>query len=240
MKLNFKSIVLMGSAVLVMAGCSNNSLTTKAVKLTTNSDSASYALGILIGENNKKNLESSPAGDKFNEDLLINGFVTTMKGEEGKITSEESQKIVQDFFKKVSEEESAKNEAEGKAFMEKNKTKEGIVTTESGLQYKIITKGTGKVPTAEETVECNYKGTTIDGNVFDSTEKHGGKPAQFKVGQVIPGWTEALKMMPVGSKWELYIPGELAYGTRGAGKDIGPNSTLIFEVELVSIVPDKK
>ena len=239
MKLNFKSIILMGSAVLVMAGCSDNSLTTKSVKLTNATDSASYALGILIGENNKQNLESSPAGKEFNQDLLINGFIHTMKGEEGQITSKESQTIVQAFFKKVSEQESTKNEAEGKAFLEKNKTKEGIVTTESGLQYKIVTKGTGKKPTAEETVECNYKGTLIDGTEFDSSEKNGG-PVKFKVGQVIPGWTEALKLMPVGSKWELYIPGELAYGPRGAGKVIGPNSTLIFEVELVSIVPDKK
>jgi len=239
MKLNFKSIILMGSAVLIMAGCSDNSLTTKSVKLTNATDSASYALGILIGENNKKNLESSPAGEKFNQDLLINGFVLTMKGEEGQITSEESQTIVQAFFKKVSEEESTKNEAEGKAFLEKNKTKEGVVTTESGLQYKIIKKGTGKIPTDKETVECNYKGTLIDGTEFDSSEKNGG-PVKFQVGQVIPGWTEALKLMPVGSKWELYIPSEIAYGPRGAGKVIGPNTTLIFEVELVSIVPDKK
>jgi len=239
MKLNFKSIILMGSAVLVMAGCSDNSLTTKTVKLTSSTDSASYALGILIGENNKQNLESSPAGKQFNDDLLINGFVSTMKGEKGQITSEESRTIVQAFFKKVSEEESTKNEAEGKAFIEKNKTKEGVVTTKSGLQYKIIKEGTGKTPTDEETVECNYKGTLIDGTEFDSSEKNGG-PVKFKVGQVIPGWTEALKLMPVGSKWELYIPGELAYGPRGAGKLIGPNSTLIFEVELVSIVPDKK
>ena len=239
MKLNFKSIILMGSAVLVMASCSDNSLTTKSVKLTNSTDSASYALGILIGENNKQNLESSPAGNQFNEDLLINGFVKTMKGEKGQITSEESRTIVQAFFKKISEEESKKNEAEGKAFLEKNKTKEGVVTTKSGLQYKIIKKGTGKIPTDEATVECNYKGTLIDGTEFDSSEKNGG-PVKFKVGQVIPGWTEALKLMPVGSKWELYIPSELAYGPRGAGSTIGPNCTLIFEVELVNIVPDKK
>lgn len=239
MKLNFKSIILMGSAVLVMAGCSDNSLTTKSVNLSNSTDSASYALGILIGENNKQNLESSPAGKKFNNDLLINGFVSSMKGEKGKITSEESRTIVQAFFKKVSEEESTKNEAEGKAFLEKNKTKEGVVTTKSGLQYKIIKKGTGKIPTEKETVECNYKGTLIDGTEFDSSEKNGG-PVKFKVNQVIPGWTEALKLMPVGSKWELYIPGELAYGPRGAGSTIGPNCTLIFEVELVNIVPDKK
>jgi len=239
MKLNFKSIILMGSAVLIMAGCSDNSLTTKSVKLTNATDSASYALGILIGENNKQNLESSPAGKEFNQDLLINGFIRTMKGEEGQITSKESQTIVQSFFKKISEEEATKNEAEGKAFLEKNKTKEGIVTTKSGLQYKIVTKGKGKIPTAKETVECNYKGTLIDGTEFDSSKKNGG-PVKFKVGQVIPGWTEALELMPVGSKWELYIPSKLAYGPRGAGKLIGPNSTLIFEVELVSIVPDKK
>ncbi len=123
---------------------------------------------------------------------------------------------------------------EGEAFLAANKTKDGVVTTASGLQYKILTAGTGAKPTAADTVVCNYKGTFIDGTEFDSSYKR-GKPAEFPVGGVIPGWTEALQLMPVGSKWQLVIPSGLAYGTRGAGGAIGPNQTLVFEVDLISI-----
>jgi FKBP-type peptidyl-prolyl cis-trans isomerase len=126
------------------------------------------------------------------------------------------------------------NKKAGDAFLAANKTKDGVVTLPSGLQYKIITQGTGPKPTASDTVICNYRGTLIDGKEFDASSKHGG-PATFPVSGVIKGWTEALQLMPVGSKWQLFIPPDLAYGTAGAGSDIGPSSTLIFEVELVSI-----
>jgi FKBP-type peptidyl-prolyl cis-trans isomerase len=126
------------------------------------------------------------------------------------------------------------NKKEGDAFLAANKTKEGVVTLPSGLQYKILTAGTGAKPTAADTVICNYKGTLINGKEFDASSKHGG-PATFPVSGVIKGWTEALQLMPVGSKWQLFIPPDLAYGQRGAGGDIGPGATLIFEVELVSI-----
>jgi FKBP-type peptidyl-prolyl cis-trans isomerase FklB len=126
------------------------------------------------------------------------------------------------------------NKKAGDAFLADNKTKDGVVTLPSGLQYKVITQGTGPKPTASDTVSCNYKGTLIDGKVFDASASHGG-PIEFPVNGVIRGWTEALQLMPVGSKWQLFIPSDLAYGPRGAGADIGPNSTLVFEVELVSI-----
>jgi FKBP-type peptidyl-prolyl cis-trans isomerase FklB len=126
------------------------------------------------------------------------------------------------------------NKKEGDAFLAANKTKEGIVTLPSGLQYKILTPGTGPKPTASDTVVCNYRGTLIDGKEFDSSYKR-GQPATFAVGGVIKGWTEALQLMPAGSKWQLFIPPDLAYAERGAGADIGPNATLIFEVELLSI-----
>ena len=126
------------------------------------------------------------------------------------------------------------NKSEGAAFLAANKTKEGVVALPSGLQYKIITAGTGPKPTAADTVICNYRGTLIGGKEFDSSYKR-GQPATFPVGRVIKGWTEALQLMPVGSKWQLFIPGDLAYAERGAGPDIGPNATLIFEVELISI-----
>src|SRR6201996_6499938 len=126
------------------------------------------------------------------------------------------------------------NKKDGAAFLAANATKEGVVTLPSGLQYKILTAGTGPKPTASDSVVCNYRGTLLDNTEFDSSYKR-GQPATFAVGQVIKGWTEALQLMPVGSKWQLFIPKDLAYGERGQGPDIGPNATLIFEVELLSI-----
>jgi FKBP-type peptidyl-prolyl cis-trans isomerase len=126
------------------------------------------------------------------------------------------------------------NKAKGDAFLAANKAKDGVVTLPSGLQYKIVTPGTGAKPKLSDSVVCHYRGTLIDGTEFDASAKHGG-PATFPVGQVIKGWTEALQLMPVGSKWQLYIPSDLAYGSRGAGGDIGPNATLIFDIELLSI-----
>ena len=126
------------------------------------------------------------------------------------------------------------NKKEGTAFLAANKAKQGVTTLPSGLQYKIEKEGTGPKPAASDTVVCNYRGTLIDGKEFDSSYKR-GQPASFPVSGVIKGWTEALQLMPVGSKWDLYVPAELAYGDRGAGPDIGPGATLIFEVELLSI-----
>ena len=149
------------------------------------------------------------------------------------MTKEEAQTFMQtqmDAVKaKAMEKKYADNKAAGEKFLAENKTKEGVVTTPSGLQYKIITKGTGEIPADSSKVKVNYKGTLIDGTEFDSS------PATFRANQVIKGWTEALTMMPVGSKWELYIPQELAYGARETGGQIKPFSTLIFEVELVGI-----
>jgi FKBP-type peptidyl-prolyl cis-trans isomerase FklB len=126
------------------------------------------------------------------------------------------------------------NKKEGDAFLAANKTKEGVVTLPSGLQYKILQQGTGPKPTLNDTVVCNYRGTLIDGKEFDSSYKR-GQPETFPVNKIIKGWMEALPLMPVGSKWQLFVPPDLAYGERSAGPDIGPNSTLIFEVELLSI-----
>jgi FKBP-type peptidyl-prolyl cis-trans isomerase len=128
----------------------------------------------------------------------------------------------------------AANKAEGETFLAANKAKEGVITLPSGLQYKILKAGTGPKPSASDSVVCNYRGTLINGAEFDSSYKR-GQPATFPVNGVIKGWTEALQLMPVGSKWQLVIPAQLAYGERGAGADIGPNATLIFEVELLSI-----
>lgn len=198
-------------------------------------DKFSYALGMQFGESFKKqSLELDPAtfGKAFAE--AYNGGTLTM-------TEDEMKSILtvasQEFKKKqmaMAAEKGAQAQKDGEKFLAENKTKEGVVTLPSGLQYKILKAGTGEKPAATDTVSCNYRGTLIDGTEFDASEKHGG-PASFPVNQVIPGWTEALQLMPVGSKWQLYIPSQLGYGAQGSGPDIKPNSALIFDVELVSI-----
>jgi len=206
--------------------------------LKTEKDKTSYAIGMNIGKSMSKNsMDVDPA-------IVARGIKDSLAGGKTLLTDDEAKTVMATFQtemrKKVEDkmqETAATNKKEGDAFLAANKGKEGVVALPSGLQYKILTQGTGPKPTAQDTVECNYKGTLIDGTEFDSTAKHGGKPATFPVGGVIKGWTEALQLMPVGSKWQLFIPGDLAYGQRGAGGVIGPNATLIFDVELVSIQP---
>ncbi len=204
------------------------------VKLQNENDSASYALGVLIGESNKRQMEYTPGAKELNIDLLLNGLGAALKGGETTLSPDSANAIVRTYFESISKKQAQKNLEEGQAFLEANKAKEGVVTLPSGLQYQILTEGTGAKPTLESTVKCHYHGTLIDGKVFDSSVDR-GEPAEFPVNGVIKGWTEALQLMPVGSKWKLFIPAELAYGERGAGQDIGPNSALIFEVELLEI-----
>jgi FKBP-type peptidyl-prolyl cis-trans isomerase FklB len=156
-------------------------------------------------------------------------------GDSVQIKQDKASATIQKFFGEIQKAEGEKNQKAGEDFLAANKNKPGVVTLPDGLQYEIIKAGTGPKPKAEDEVKCHYHGTTIDGKVFDSSVER-GEPANFPVNRVIPGWTEALQLMPVGSKWKLYIPAALAYGERGAGADIKPNSTLIFEVELLEIV----
>ncbi len=209
------------------------------VSLKTDIDSTSYALGVLIAQQNKQSLETVPGGDKINIDILSAAFRQVLKGDSTLVSPNEANEMVSNFFQKMSEKVAQENLEEGNAFLEKNKAREGVKTTESGLQYEILKEGTGPVPTAENVVKVHYHGTTIDGKVFDSSVDR-GEPAQFPVTGVIPGWVEALQLMPVGSKWKIYLPSELAYGERGAGGNIEPNTALVFEVELLEIVPDEK
>jgi FKBP-type peptidyl-prolyl cis-trans isomerase len=206
--------------------------------LSTEKDKASYAIGMNIGKGLKENL-SKDAVD-INQAILLRGMKDALAGAKPALTDEETKAVLtalQNDVRKHGEElhqaEAAKNAKTGQNFLEANKSKPGVVALPSGLQYKVITQGTGPKPTASDVVVCNYKGTLIDGTEFDSSYKR-GKPATFPVGQVIKGWTEALQLMPVGSKWELTIPPSLGYGERGAGP-IGPDQTLLFEVELMSI-----
>ena len=208
--------------------------------LTTQEDKFSYALGMNLGTNLHR--QSVPV----NPSILLRGLKDALAGGKTLLTEDEARTAltaVQNEMRKKQEEKmqqlGAANKKEGEAFLATNKTKDGVVTLPSGLQYKILTQGTGPKPTASDSVACNYRGTLISGKEFDSSYKR-GQPTTFPVGGVIKGWTEALQLMPVGSKWQLFIPSDLAYGERGAGADIGPNATLIFEVELVSIQEKKK
>ncbi|MDF9829884.1 FKBP-type peptidyl-prolyl cis-trans isomerase [Parabacteroides sp. PF5-6] len=208
----------------------------KSVKLNNGLDSASYSLGILNGDGFRKNITTVPGGS-VNIDLLLAGFEEALRDENAKtkLTMEEANAFVQEYFTRVQAEEANKTKEEGDKFLEENKAKPGVITTESGLQYQVITEGTGERPTATDRVKVHYTGTLLDGKVFDSTADR-GEPAEFGVGQVIRGWTEGLQIMPVGSKYIFWIPADLAYGERGAGQDIKANATLKFEVELLEIL----
>ncbi len=203
--------------------------------LKTTKEKFSYALGMNLGANlHKQSVEVDPA-------LVAQGLRAGLAGGKSLLTPEEAQAALMEVQKEVQQKQQEKmhaageaNKKEGDAFLAANKAKAGVVALPSGLQYKIEKEGTGPKPTASDTVVCNYRGTLINGKEFDSSYKR-GQPATFPVGGVIKGWTEALQLMPVGSKWQLFIPSSLAYGERGAGGDIGPDSTLIFEVELMSI-----
>jgi FKBP-type peptidyl-prolyl cis-trans isomerase FklB len=211
----------------------------RATPLTLNTpkEKFSYALGMKMGANFKKQqVEVDPV-------ILERGLKDALAGGKTLLTDEQAQSALMEVQNEMRQKQMAKMQAEGEAnkkagadFLAANKAKEGVVTLPSGLQYKILTEGTGPKPAATDTVECNYRGTLIDGKEFDSSAKT-GKPVSFPVNGVIKGWTEALQLMPVGSKWQLFIPSDLAYGDRGAGADIGPGATLIFDVELVSIKP---
>ncbi|HEV2101600.1 MAG TPA: FKBP-type peptidyl-prolyl cis-trans isomerase [Candidatus Acidoferrum sp.] len=206
--------------------------------LKTQKDKASYAIGMNIGRNLKKDsVDVDPA-------VMLRGLKDALAGSKLLMTDEEAKTALTVLQTEVRAKEEAKakaaaveNKKTGEAFLAANKTKEGVVTLPSGLQYKIIKEGNGPKPTAEDTVLCHYRGTLVDNTEFDSSYKR-GEPLKIPVGGVIKGWTEAIQLMPVGSKWQLFIPSNLAYGERGApGSPIGPNSTLIFDVELISIEP---
>ncbi len=206
-----------------------------AMELKTEKDKLSYAIGVNVGRSLQKDAVEVEAN------IVTQGLKDALAGGKTLITEDEAKALITalqtDLHKKQDQAMQAAGEAnkkQGEAFLAANKAKDGVVTLPSGLQYKVLTEGKGPKPTPSDTVVCNYKGTLIDGTEFDSSYKR-GQPATFPVGQVIKGWTEALQLMPVGSKWELFIPSEMAYGPRGPTPAIGANSTLIFEVELLSI-----
>lgn len=172
--------------------------------------------------------------ENLDVEAFVKAFSEIMKNEETTMSLEEASQHIQEYFSAKQNEMLEMNKQKGELFLAENAKKENVVTLPSGLQYEILTEGNGPIPTATDTVNCHYHGTLIDGTVFDSSVQR-GQPASFGVTQVIKGWVEALQLMPVGSKWRLFVPSDMAYGKQGAGNDIQPNAALIFEVELLGI-----
>lgn len=192
-------------------------------------DSLSYSVGILVAQNLK-----SQGFDKLDASSLAQGISDVLSGAETRLDANQANAVVQGYMMEKSQSAGKENLEKGRKFLEENGKREGVVTLPSGLQYEVVNAGNGPSPKATDKVTVHYHGMLIDGTVFDSSVER-GEPATFPVNGVIKGWVEALQLMKVGDKWKLFIPSELAYGSRGAGGDIGPNEVLIFEVELLSI-----
>jgi FKBP-type peptidyl-prolyl cis-trans isomerase FklB len=232
-------IVMLVGVALVLGGCKTQQTEQKAVTVETLQQRVSYSVGLDIARNFKQNefeLDSA---------LVLQGIKDAqgdgeplMDDEKIAATMQEFQQYMMEQYQQRMEKQATDNAAKETEFFAENGKKEGVITLESGLQYKVIETGEGKTPTAEDTVQVDYRGTLIDGTEFDSSYRR-GEPVEFQVNRVIAGWTEALQLMKEGDKWELYIPAALAYGERGMGQDIAPNSTLIFEVVLHKVVTDE-
>ncbi len=193
-------------------------------------DKISYALGLSLGNNLKNS-----GIDSLDYAVLAKGIEDILEQKTPEMGAQEAQAIISEFFHALQEKTSEATIIAGKSFLAENAKRYGVVTLASGLQYEVITGGAGETPLASDKVKVHYHGTLIDGTVFDSSVSR-GEPATFGVTQVISGWVEALQLMPVGSKWKLFIPSNLAYGAQGAGQQIGPHTTLVFEVELLEII----
>lgn len=235
-----KTLLFLSLSTLILVSCKNE---TKDLSLNTKEDSLSYAIGVSIGSNITKDFESQGLDTVIDLNKLMHAMKSALDTGEAELAmgEEDANKFLQEYFMalqtKQQDAEKKKFEAnieKGAAFLAENGKRAGVVTTASGLQYEILKKGTGAKPTAESVVETHYHGTFLDGKVFDSSVER-GEAVKFPVNRVIPGWTEALQLMPVGSKWKVWVPYQLAYGDAGQPPKIPPYSTLTFEVELLGI-----
>jgi len=225
-----KKVILFVSIALFGIAC-NSTKTNEAESsnLNTEIDSVSYSIGVNIGENLNQQLKDA------NLDLIANGIKDAFDSSTTcLIAGQEAQATIEKYFAKIQANKDVKFKDEGLRYLEENGKRPEVTTLESGLQYEVLIEGIGPKPSSEDKVTTHYHGTLIDGTIFDSSVER-GEPASFPVSGVIKGWTEALQLMSVGSKWKLFVPYDLAYGERGVGQKIGPYSTLIFEVELISI-----
>lgn len=223
------SIMVLAAGFMLFSGCDRSEMSGKEVQLGNEIDSVSYSLGVNIAQNIK-----SQGMDELNIEAMANAFSDVFEDDSLKIDEMTCSMLINTYFQNLQSSNAEESMQEGLAFLEENKSRQNVVTTESGLQYEVLEEGSGPKPGENDTVSVHYHGTTIDGTVFDSSVDR-GEPVSFPVNGVIQGWQEALQLMPAGSKWKIFVPSELAYGERGAGRDIGPNETLVFEVELISI-----
>lgn len=228
--MQLKSILFVTSlSMFAFTACSGQKKMDKKVTLKTEIDSVSYSLGVNIGNNLK-----SQGFEDLNIAAMMKAMEDVYGDGETSINEMEANELIQAYFASLMDRKAKEGRAKGEGFLAENAKKPGITTTESGLQYEVMTMGEGAKPTATDKVTVHYHGTLTDGTVFDSSVER-GEPATFPLNGVITGWTEALQLMPVGSKFRIFLPSDLAYGERGAGQMIGPHATLIFEVELLSI-----
>jgi FKBP-type peptidyl-prolyl cis-trans isomerase FklB len=220
---------ILALAIIAFTTC-NSTTSFKSSKVKNNIDSASYMIGISVGYS----LKSQKVPD-VNVALIAKGIEEVLN-DDSTVTPQEAQMFLNQYFTELRDKEAEVNKEKGQEWLAQNKEKPGVITTESGLQYKVIEEGTGKTPQITDRVKCHYEGRLIDGTVFDSSYER-GQPAEFALRGVIRGWTEGLQLMKEGGKSELYVPSDLAYGPRGGGQIIGPNETLIFTIELLEVLP---
>lgn len=230
----FKWMMIVCAGLMASLGFTGEMAFAGETVLKTPRDVQSYGVGVNIAKSFKRDEID------LDLDLLFRGLKEGLAGDKLLMPERELRRAMNSFQGEIRQKAAARNRIaaednrkKGEAFLADNRAKDGVVTLASGVQYKVLKSGDGKTPTETDSVECNYRGTLLDGTEFDSTET--GKPATLKVSQLIPGWKDALKVMPAGSKWMVYIPSQLAYGPRGVGSDIGPNETLVFEVDLLAV-----
>jgi len=247
-KLIIVALALVAGASLstIQAGKKNKKAPKNAIQLVSGSDSLSYAAGYVLADIVRDRFlaglgkEVEGSADSLQLHLAYQGLFDALRGDTALFKTQKAERFLNTRVTDIRKAKEEKLKKAGMDFLKENAQKEGVITLPSGLQYKVLKQGDGAIAKATDKVKVKYEGRLIDGKVFDSTDKHGGDPVTFSPNQVIKGWTEALCMMPVGSKWQLYIPQELAYGPRGAGADIPPYSTLIFDVEVLEIEAPKE
>lgn len=225
-----KLLFILAAGALSMTACNSGSMTQTTTTLKNANDTASYYIGYMYGTGIQRTGMTTP-----NMDAIVAGMNSAIQKKETGVDPQSMEMYLNTYFQQLATQKAAENVKKGEEFLAKNAKESGVQTLADGIQYKVITEGTGAKPVETDVVKVHYKGTLIDGTEFDSSIKR-NEPAEFQLNRVIPGWTKALQQMPVGSKWTLYIPSDQAYGERGAGGMIGPNETLIFEVELLEIV----
>ncbi len=230
--MNAKLLLLTLSAgAIMMSSCNSGCMTSTTASLKTANDTASYYIGYMYGTGLERSGLKQP-----NMEAIVAGMNAALKKADIKTDPQQMQMYLSIYLQKLATQQAEENLKQGEEFLKENAKKSGVDTLANGIQYKVLKEGNGPKPTATDKVKVHYKGTLIDGTEFDSSIKR-GEPAEFYLSQVIPGWTQAIQQMPQGSKWIIYIPSDQAYGPRGAGGAIGPNETLIFEVELLDINP---